>query len=376
MEILIESAAQWWMQWTEWLAQFDVYGYPALALARAVGIGLLALLVFYLVKWLVTHRAQRLAERTTSPWDDRLLEMLKQTRWWFLLVLAAYCGSRTLRLPEGTEHFWRITAILALLLQSAVWGRALLDIVAADYVQRRRTRDPAAAMTMAALAWIGKLVLYTVLVLLALENLGVEVTALVAGLGVGGIAVALAVQTILADVLASLSIVLDKPFVPGDFIIVGTQMGTVDHVGWKTTRINSLSGEQISFSNQDLLQSRIHNYARMRERRVVFAIGVTYDTPRQTMQQLPDLFRDIIQRQQSVRFDRAHFKAFGPSSLDFEIVYYVLGADYNLYMNIQQAINLEILEQLETLGVAIAFPTRTVHLTGLKPRPEDAALSP
>ncbi len=173
------------------------------------------------------------------------------------------------------------------------------------------------------------------MLLLALDNLGVDVTALVAGLGVGGIAVALAVQSILGDLFASLSIVLDKPFVIGDFIIVGDLLGTVENVGIKTTRVRSLSGEQLIFSNADLLNSRIRNYGRMYERRVVFTVGVTYDTPRHKLEDF---------------------------SLDFETVYYVQDPAYNLYMDIQQAINLELYQRFADEGIEFAYPTQTLFL--------------
>jgi small-conductance mechanosensitive channel len=190
----------------------------------------------------------------------------------------------------------------------------------------------------------------------------VKITTLVASLGIGGIAVAMALQNILGDIFASLSILLDKPFVVGDFIIVETHMGTVEYIGLKTTRIRSLSGEQLVFSNSDLLKSRIRNYKRMAERRVVFSIGVVYQTDHDTLKKIPDLIRKIIEDQDQVRFDRSHFQGYGEFSLNFETVYYVLSPDYNRYMDVQQAINLAIFRQFETLNIGFAYPTQTVFL--------------
>jgi small-conductance mechanosensitive channel len=201
-----------------------------------------------------------------------------------------------------------------------------------------------------------------VVVLFALDNVGIKVTALVAGLGVGGIAIALAVQNILGDLFASLSIVLDKPFVVGDFVILGEFMGNVEHVGLKTTRVRSLSGEQIVFSNNDLLSSRLRNFGRLRERRALFTLGVTYQTPREKLQKIPGMIKQAIESIEKTRFDRSHFKSYGAFSLDFETVYYVLGADYALYMDIQQKINLQIHEMFENEGIEFAYPTQTVFV--------------
>jgi small-conductance mechanosensitive channel len=210
-------------------------------------------------------------------------------------------------------------------------------------------------------------VVWAAVLLVLLDNLGVNITTLIAGLGVGGIAVALAAQNVLGDLFSSLSIVLDKPFVVGDFIVIGEFMGSVEHVGLKTTRLRSLSGEQVVFSNTDLLNSRIRNYGRMFERRVVSKIGVTYQTPAGKLRRIPTIIRDIVEAQDKVRFDRAHFQTFGDSALTFEFVYYVLTPEYNYYMDVQQSINLALFEQLAAEGVEFAYPTQTVFVSGTAP---------
>jgi small-conductance mechanosensitive channel len=201
-----------------------------------------------------------------------------------------------------------------------------------------------------------------VVLLVALDNFGVDITALVTGLGIGGIAVALAVQNILGDLFASLSIILDKPFVIGDFIIVDNYMGNIEHIGLKSTRVRSLSGEQLIFSNSDLLKSRIRNYKRMMKRRVVFAVGVVYQTAPEKLKVIPELIKKMIEAQELTEFDRVHFKEFGNFSLNYEAVYWVCSPDYKTYMDIQQAINLAIFEEFKTQGIEFAYPTQTLFV--------------
>jgi len=220
---------------------------------------------------------------------------------------------------------------------------------------------------MSAFGFLARLALWTIIMFSALDNLGVNITALVAGLGVGGIAVALATQNILGDLFASFSIVLDKPFVIGDFIIVGECLGTVERIGLKTTRIRSLSGEQIIFSNSDLLGSRVRNFKRMYERRIVFSIGVIYQTSREQVAAIPAMLRESIEAQQMARFDRAHFKGFGDYALHFEAVYYVRSPDFTRYMDTQQAINLEIMRRFEEAGIEFAYPTQVVYVAREQP---------
>lgn len=222
--------------------------------------------------------------------------------------------------------------------------------------------DRAAIGTIGILGFIAQIAVWTLVLMLALDNLGVDITALLAGLGVGGIAVALAVQNILGDLFASLSITLDRPFVVGDFIIVDEFLGSVESIGIKSVRLRSLSGEQVVMSNADLLSSRVRNYGRMMERRVVFSIHVRPETPRATLRRIPELIRAQIAAQPRARFDRSHFASYEEFSLRFETVYYVLSPDYNAYMDIQQALNLGIHEMLEAEGVEFAYPARRLIL--------------
>ena len=265
-------------------------------------------------------------------------------------------------MPTTSRKIINSFVIVTLIIQGGLWASIALQVMIEQYRQKQLDKDPASVTTLNVLNFVGKIILWSIVLLLVLDNLGVNITALVAGLGVGGIAIALAVQTILGDLFASLSIVLDKPFVVGDFLIVGDFLGSVEYVGLKTTRLRSLSGEQLVFSNSDLLNSRIRNYGRMYERRVSFDLGVTYQTARDKLVKIPEIIREAVVTQDNTRFDRSHFKEYGDFALIFESVYYVHGPDYNVYMDIQQAINLHIHERFEQEGIEFAYPTQTVFM--------------
>ena len=342
-------------------AQF--YGNPVWLWIVALGVVLFVAAVLNLLRRFVTRRLADFAKKTKTEVDDIVADLLGRTRLWFLAVISLYAGSLALSFPAIVSRVVSTAAVLTLLAQAGIWGTALVSSLIGRAVKRKLDEDAATATSMAALGVIIKLALWAIIVLLALDNMGVNITALVAGLGIGGVAVALAMQNILGDLFASLSIVIDKPFVIGDFIVVDDLLGTVERIGLKTTRVRSLLGEQLVFSNSDLLNSRIRNYRRMFERRIVFSIGVTYQTPYEKVAAIPSMIREIIEVQESTRFDRAHFKEYGDSALKFEVVYYVLVPDYNKYMDLQQTINLGIYERFEKEGIEFAYPTQTIYLS-------------
>ncbi len=349
-------------QWQRW--NVELFGGELTHWAMALGIATAIILGVALLKPLLIRRLTVLAGRTSTALDDGLVRAVKATKMLLVTLIALYVGSQYLELPDKSATFLDGAATIAAFLQVGFWLAAILDFWLTRSRERAMATNASAATSLTALSFVAQLLLWTLMLLLALDNLGIDVTALVAGLGIGGVAVALAVQNILGDLFASLSIVVDKPFVNGDFIIVDDYMGTVENVGLKTTRIRSLGGEQIIFSNSDLLKTRVRNYKRMYERRVVFAFGVTYQTTPEQLEKIPKLVRQIVESQQNVRFDRSHFQKFGESSLDFETVYWVLSPDYNAYMDIQQAINLAILRALAQEQVGFAFPTRTLEIAG------------
>jgi small-conductance mechanosensitive channel len=320
-----------------------------------------ALGVLLLVRRLLAYRLGALALRTTNIVDDLGAEIARGTRLYFLVALAVAIGARFVVLPPRIADTLDKAIALIVLLQAALWGTAAIGFYVARYIERRRaTLEASNVWAIRALGVGARVVVWAIVFVALLDNLGFDVTALVTGLGVGGIAIALAVQTILGDVLAAMAIVFDKPFVVGDFIVVDNLAGTVEEIGLKTTRVRSLSGEQLVFGNAELLKSRIRNFKRLRERRNAFMLDVTYDTQADVVARIPGMLREIIESQHQVRFDRSHFSAYGESSLRFETVYYVLDPDYNKHMDIQQAIFLAVLERFERDGIEFAFPTRTV----------------
>ena len=329
-----------------------------------------AVLIFLrLLKWAVTKYASGRQRPDRFDAYELTVTIARRTLLPIIMVFSIYAGLQVLELPQRLQPWFFSIAMGALIIQLTLWAVSLVDFFLARSQPDTVDENAARVTTLRAVGFVAKLVLAAIAVLLILDNIpGVKITALVASLGITGIAVALAVQNILSDLFASLSIVLDKPFVIGDFIIVDTYLGTVEHIGLKTTRVRSLSGEQLVFSNNDLLKSRLRNFKRMAERRVVFSIGVTYQTPAEKLRQIPVTIRQIIESQETVRFDRAHFQGYGDFSLKFEIVYYVLDPDYARYMDIQQAINLAIYEAFEKEGIEFAYPTQTLYVAGSTPK--------
>jgi small-conductance mechanosensitive channel len=323
---------------------------------------------------LVTRRfarryAQRLAETERTELMEIPLHVVSRTGSWFVLVIALAAALSSLALPGKVQRVVSSCTTVALFLQMGVWVTTALVALLDQRKRRALEIDRAAVGSLGIIGVVLRAVVWAVVLLLTLENLGVDVTTLVAGLGVGGIAVALAVQNVLGDLLASLSITLDKPFVVGDFLIVDDFLGAVEHIGIKSVRLRSLSGEQIIMANTDLLKSRVRNHGRMRERRVVFTIGVRHDTPRQALQKIPGLIEAALKRETEVRFDRSHLAKVGDFSFVFETVYYVTNPDYNKYMDIQQRIYFAIHEDFERESIAFASPTQRLWIN----RPERAA---
>lgn len=351
------------LEFIETIPSLDVAaGGPAVVTAVAVAACTFA--VLWLARGLVRRKYARLAITPETEFLEIPLQAATRTTLAFLLVVAVAAGAAVLGLEGRAAAGLQKLVTIAFFWQAGLWASTAL----VAWLDHRRkvtlAEDKAVAGSIGIIRFVGRVLVWAMVLLLTLDNLGVDITALVAGLGIGGIAVALALQNVLGDLLASLSIALDQPFVLGDFLVVGEHMGSVEYIGIKSTRLRSLSGEQIVMSNADLLSSRLRNYGRMYERRVVFTLGVTYETPREKLRRIPALLREILEAQEDVRFDRAHFATFGPYSLDFEIVYYVQSPDFGRYMDAQQAINFRIHEAFERLGVDFAYPTQTLWLAG------------
>ena len=325
-------------------------------------LALSTLLILIIARHVAETILKAIAKRKRiAPLSQVPTAIVASTRLWLLVPMAMYAGATAVQLPDKLDHALDRLVVVVLLLQAAFWINALIKLWLNGQIERRRQTDGEAVTALVLLQFIARTLVWTLFLLVILNHLNFNVSALVTGLGVGGVAVALAVQNVLGDLLASLSIVFDKPFVVGDFIIVDNFMGTVERVGVKTTRLRSLSGELIIFSNSDLLKSRMRNYKQMYERRVAFNLNVAYGARTEQLEAIPAVLKQLIETNSPVRFDSSHFKEFGESALVFEAVYYVLSADNNLFMDIQQKINLEIHRYFAAQGLEFAHPVRTLH---------------
>ncbi|MDP3997370.1 MAG: mechanosensitive ion channel family protein [Candidatus Andersenbacteria bacterium] len=327
-------------------------------------------IIFWLLQKAILSRLGWLAQRTKTDIDDTLIAVVSHIKPPVFFLVAVYLALQRLALGDLAEKIVNGVMVVVLAYQVVMSLQILLDYVVRKKLRRsvpegearegRGVKNTESALGI--VNTIGRIVLWSVGSLFVLSNLGVNISSLIASLGIGGIAVALAAQNILGDLFSSLAIYFDKPFMVGDFIIVGDIKGTVKHIGIKTTRLKALSGEEVVLTNRELTSARVKNYKRMEERRVSFALGVVYETPTDKLKKVPVILKDIISGIDHLRFDRAHFKAFGDKALVFEIVYHVVDSDYELFMDAQQAMNLRIKEIFEAENIAFAYPTQTVHL--------------
>jgi small-conductance mechanosensitive channel len=339
-----------------------IYGITLLSWGTTILVVILTYSILLFLRSLILNRLRRFASKTSIDVDDLIQNLLERTKGYFFFVVALYAGTFAITLPAQLENAARSLAIVVGLIQVAFWTLALIDYLVERRVKREDGEvDARSETTWNALKLVLKISLWIIIALLILENItGIQVDSLIASLGITGVAVALAVQNILGDLFASLSIALDKPFVIGDFILVDDMMGTVEYIGLKSTRVRSIHGEQLVFSNNDLLSSRIRNLHGMERRRVVYPIGVTYGTTHDQLRKIPDLLREIVEAQELATFDRSHFKEFGAYSLNFETIFFVETPDYLPYMNILQEINLQVYDRFQQEGIEFAFPTQKI----------------
>ncbi len=330
----------------------------------------ISFLVIQIVKKVVLNRIYDFISKRFKNVGKSLIPKIRRYLPMALYVGAIYLSLKTLTLSVYFRDILNVVFVAVFIFLSAIIGIAIIEFLLTNY----EDKIEADGNKYLAVEWIGKFIkvlIWVIAIILFLENIGVEISALVAGLGIGGIAIAFAAQAILEDIFSYFTIFFDRPYEIGDFLITGDYLGTVEYIGIRTTRLRSLSGEQLVFANKDLTNARIRNYKSMEQRRVVFSVGVTYDTPHATLKEIPGMLKSIVEKQENVRFDRAHFFNYGDSSLNYEIVYYVLTGDYNTYMDIQQAINLEIFEAFEAKDIEFAFPTRTLYLQKEEAKSED-----
>jgi small-conductance mechanosensitive channel len=339
-------------QWREWpIAQNST---SDLLIAGGIFAGVLAVLL--LLRPLVRKYAETMRKTERRELLEIPMHVLSRTTALFLIAVALYFALRSLTLGVALTGAINSAITITAFVQFGFWAAAAVQA----WIERRRTsaEDRAVVGSLGIISFLVSVVIWTLVLLATLDNLGINITALVAGLGIGGVAVALALQNVLGDLFASLAIALDRPFVVGDFLAIDTFLGSVENIGIKTTRLRSVDGEQIVMSNSNLLQARVRNYGRMMDRRVVFATNVAYETPLEHLERIPKLLRQAVEEQKDTRFDRSHFLKHGVASLEFETAYYVTTANFNRYMDIQQAINLRIHRQFLELGIPFASPTQ------------------
>jgi small-conductance mechanosensitive channel len=336
--------------------QNTVMDYLTVLLSFIIGVGIIKI-----IKTIILHRLRAWSQRTATTIDDFLIHTFENKFILLFYLGVFYLSVSILTLSPSVKKIINILTIIVL----AYFGLRVLITLFSYILERywiKKEIDPARQKSLKGIITILKVIIWGIGITFLLDNLGFKISTVVAGLGIGGIAVALAAQAILGDLFSYFVIFFDRPFEIGDFIIVGEYLGTIEHIGIKTTRVRSLGGEQLIFSNTDLTNSRIRNYKRMEKRRVVFKFGVIYQTPLEQLKEIPQIIRDIIDKVEDAVFDRAHFFSYGDFSLDFEVVYYVMSSDYNKYMDIQQEINFAIKDEFEKQGIEFAYPTQTLFI--------------
>ena len=308
--------------------------------------------------------SRKLAARTDTMLDDLLVQAVDKSLPPFFYLAVLYLSLHTLAMTDRIKHGLKVAVIVlatVLVVRTVVSG---ISFMLQAYLHKSDGSEKSESQ-LRGIRGLINFVIWVLALLFLLDNLGVKVSAVVAGLGIGGVAVALAAQAVLGDLFSYFVIFFDKPFEVGDFIVIGDKMGVVETIGIKTTRLRALGGEQLVFSNTDLTNSRVHNFKKMERRRVVFKLGVIYQTPAEKLKAIPEMVKGIIERQVDADFDRGHFASFGDFSLDFEFVYFVTGSDYAKYMDIQQAINLAIFEAFGRERIEFAYPSQTLFVNNV-----------
>ena len=333
-------------------------------LAIVITLTIYAFLVF--IKKIAEKRLKTFAQKTSTNLDDYLLEMLSSISKIFIFLSAINIGSNTVTLNENVNSVLSHAFLLILFWLITRWIVLVTNIIFTRYKKIKETNNDMHGVTaINGLTAISKFIIWLIFLMLAMDNLGVDITALVAGLGIGGLAIALAAQSILGDLFASLTIMIDKPIAIGDYVVVDNFMGNVKAIGIKSTKLESLTGEEIIISNSDLLNSRLRNYhqSRMKKRRSSMKIGIVYETNSNELKRIQEILREIVKSNPKTEYIRAIFTNFGDFSLDFELTYNVLSPDYETLTEINHEIRLKIFETFEKEGLKFAYPTRTVHLT-------------
>lgn len=345
----------------EALLKETYWGNTILQYFIAAGFFVGGIIIVTIFKAIILIRLKKLAKKTKTSIDDFIIVGIQKSIIPILFYGSLYIALRTLVLSPEASNILNIASVFVITFFAIRLITSILNYSITSYSSMQDSGDQKAKQ-LKSLSALGRFLIWGIGLIFLLDNLGFDISAVIAGLGIGGIAVALAAQSILGDLFSYFTIFFDRPFELGDYILVGDKNGTVEHIGIKTTRIRALSGEQLVFSNTDLTSSRIHNFKKLQKRRITFQLGVIYETPAEKLQKITDIGKKIIKEEQNAQFDRGHFKSFGDFSLNFEFVYYVLSADYAKYMDVQQAINYKIFDQFSKEGIEFAYPTQTLFM--------------
>lgn len=328
----------------------------------ALGIIVGLFLMIRLFKYFVVKKVKAWALTTNTNWDNFLIAIVENSIIPLLYVSSFYFAISTLSFSDKLDKVIHVAYLVAITYFVLRIISAAFRKFVYSFIQREENSESKEKQA-GGLIVIANVLIWILGIIFLMDNLGYNVTTLIAGLGVGGIAIALAAQAVLGDLFSYFVIFFDRPFEIGDFVVVGDKNGVIEYIGIKTTRIRTLSGEQLICSNTDLTNSRLHNFKRMERRRIVFSLGVTYQTTHAQLSEIPDLIKQPIDKRPKLQFDRAHFSGYGDFSLNFEVVYYVLDPDYTVYMDNQQAVYLDIFEAFEKRGIEFAYPTQTLFVT-------------
>jgi len=345
----------------EELLKETYWGNTILQYLIAAGFFVGGIIIVTIFKTIILIRLKKLAVKTKTTIDDFLIVGIQKSIVPILFYGSFYIALRTLNLSPEVSNILNIASIFVITFFAIRLITSTLDYSITSYSSMQDEGDKKAKQ-LKSLSALARFLVWGIGLIFLLDNLGFDISAVIAGLGIGGIAVALAAQTILGDLFSYFTIFFDRPFELGDYISVGDKNGTVEHIGIKTTRIRALSGEQLVFSNTDLTSSRLHNFKKLQKRRITFQLGVIYETPAEKLHKITDIGKKIIEEVQNAQFDRGHFKSFGDFSLNFEFVYYVLSADYAKYMDVQQEINYKLFNQFSKEGIEFAYPTQTLFM--------------
>jgi small-conductance mechanosensitive channel len=329
----------------------------------ALGIFLGLLIIFKFIKLIIINKLEKIAKKTTTKIDDTMVKIIKEVKPSIYFFLSLFLALKYLSFPIEVNKILNAGLILIIVYQLSKSAQIFINLISKRIINKNKEENKETnKYVVKNIGLIAKILIWTFAILIILANWVVNITSIIAGLGIGGVAIAFALQNILEDIFSSFSIFIDKPFKVGDFILVGSDSGVVEKIGIKTTRIKTLSGEELVVSNKELTTARVHNYKKMEQRRVAFSLGLCYETSLEKLKKVPKIIEETITQIDSTKFSRVHFKNYGDFSLNFEIVYFINSSDYDLYMDIQQEINFKIKEEFAKNEIEFAYPTQTVLL--------------